>query len=191
MRGLLPFLLFAASLAAETAAPAALTQVRRIYVSALTGRSGADTLRDLIIASLDATRMFVLTDDPDRADAILKGSAEEHAFDDTFDSLDSVNGRSGGGSGGGSRSASHGFNLNLGAAETESHHIKERRHEAFAAVRLCTKEGDVIWSTTQESPGAKFHGAGPDVAAKVARQLVFDLDRARRTPAANSRSSNP
>jgi hypothetical protein len=68
----------------------------------------------------------------------------------------------------------------MGASETESHHIKERKHEAFATVRLCSKEGDVIWSTTQESPGAKFRGAGPDVAAKVARQLTLDIDRARR-----------
>ena len=160
--------------------PAPLSQVKRIYVAALTGHSGADTLRDLIIASLDATHQFVLTDDPDRADAILKGSAEEHAFEESFDTLDSVNERNGGGKGSGSAlSGSRGLNLNLGASETESHHIKERKHEAYAALRLCTKNGDVIWSTTQESPGAKFRGAGADVAAKVARQLIFDLNRAR------------
>ncbi len=168
-----------------------LAQVKRIYVAALTGRSGADTLRDLIIASLDATKQFVLTDDPDRADAILKGSAEEHSYEDSYDSLDSVNEHNGGGRGSGSsnsRGTSRGLNLSLGAAETESHHIKERKHDAYAAVRLCTREGDVIWSTTQESPGAKFRGAGADVAAKVARQLVFDLSRVR-TPASQSSGS--
>jgi hypothetical protein len=43
--------------------------------------------------------------------------------------------------------------------ENESEHSPERRHEAIAAVRLGNKDGDVIWSTTQESLGTKFHGA--------------------------------
>jgi len=64
--------------------------------------------------------------------------------------------------------------------ENESHHIKERKHEAYAAVRLCNRDGDVLWSTTQESLGAKFRSASADVAAKVAKQLTLDVDRARR-----------
>jgi hypothetical protein len=168
------------ALSAQTAHTASLTDVKRVYVAALSGRSGSDTLRELIIASLDAAKLFVLTDDPDRADAILKGAAEEHTFEDTFDNVDSVNTHSGGGKGG-TYGKTTGLNLNLGAAETESHHIKERKHEAFAAVRLCSKDGDVLWSTTQESLGAKFRGAGADVAAKVAKQLTFDVEKARKT----------
>jgi hypothetical protein len=181
MTRILVLLLFTVTLFARQTAPG-LLKVKRIYVAALTGKSGADTLRDLIIASLDSTKLFVLTDDVEHADAILKGSAEDHTFEETFDSLDSVNGRNGGGSGKGSAlSKSSGLNLNLEAGENEAHHIKERKHEAYATVRLCTKDGDVLWSTTQESPGAKFHGAGPDVASKVAKQLVLDMDRARRS----------
>lgn len=71
-------------------------------------------------------------------------------------------------------------------AESESFNIKERKHEAYAAVRLCNKEGDVLWSTTQESLGAKFRGAGADVAAKIARQMTLDVERARRTAAVPS-----
>jgi len=41
------------------------------------------------------------------------------------------------------------------------------------------KDGDVLWSTTQESLGAKFRGASADVAAKIAHQLTIDYDRAR------------
>jgi hypothetical protein len=44
----------------------------------------------------------------------------------------------------------------------------------------------VLWSTTQESPGAKFRGAGADVAAKIARQLTLDVDRARREASTTS-----
>jgi hypothetical protein len=54
---------------------------------------------------------------------------------------------------------------------------KERKHEALATVRLVNKEGDVIWSTTQESNGAKFHGASADVAEKIARQLAADVEK--------------
>ena len=37
--------------------------------------------------------------------------------------------------------------------------------------------GDVIWSTTQESKGAKYKGANADSADKVVRQLLRDLDK--------------
>jgi len=50
----------------------------------------------------------------------------------------------------------------------------------FAAVRLVNKEGDIIWSTTQESQGAKFHGASADVAEKIVAKLKDDVARARR-----------
>jgi hypothetical protein len=46
--------------------------------------------------------------------------------------------------------------MGLGAGESESSRSVERRHEANAAVRLVNKDGDVIWSTTQESMGASF-----------------------------------
>jgi hypothetical protein len=50
----------------------------------------------------------------------------------------------------------------------------------MASVRLVKKDGDVIWSTTQESNGAKFHGASADVAEKITKQLIADYARARR-----------
>jgi hypothetical protein len=35
----------------------------------------------------------------------------------------------------------------------------------------------VMWSTTQESNGAKFRGASADVADKITRQLVMEVER--------------
>lgn len=175
-----------------------LLDVKRVYVAQLTGGPQADALRELIIASLDSTRLFVLTDNQDRADAVLKGAADDHAFTDTFDSDESLNSRENGGKSSGSSSYTKGSGgyLGLSVGENESHHIKERKHEAYAAVRLCNRDGDVLWSTTQESLGAKFRGAGADVAAKVARQLTLDVDRARRalnpaTPASPGTPSKP
>ena len=70
--------------------------------------------------------------------------------------------------------------MNAGAGEHESTDIKERKHEALATVRLVNKDGDVLWSTTQESNGAKFRGASADVADKITRQLMADFDRLRK-----------
>ena len=170
--------------AATVPAPESLLGVKRVYVSNLGGGAQAEALRELIIASLDSAKLFVLTDNIERADAVLKGAADDHSFTDTFDSDENVSGHTGAGTGKSASSiystAGGGISAALSAAGSESHHIKERKHEAYAAVRLCNKDGDVLWSTTQESLGAKFRGASADVAAKIARQLTLDVDRARR-----------
>lgn len=162
-----------------------LTAIKRVYVDALTGDESAAGIRELLIASLQQARLFVVTDNPDRADATLKGAANDTVFTDTFDSQESLNARANAGSykgtskgTGGTRGTGYG---GLSVGENESHHIKERKHEAFAAVRLCNSDGDVLWATTQESRGAKFRGASADVAEKVTRQLQLDFGKERRT----------
>ena len=72
--------------------------------------------------------------------------------------------------------------IGLGAGESESSNSVERRHEANAAVRLVNKDGDVIWSTTQESMGSKFRGASSDVADKITKRLMEDYERAQKLP---------
>ncbi len=158
-----------------------LLAVKRIYVAELTGGPQADSLRELIIAGLDSTKLFILTDNPERADAVLKGAADDKTFTDTFDSDKNQSNRSSGGiySGGSAISGKKGGYGGGSVDERESHHIKERKHEAYAAVRLCNQAGDVLWSTTQESLGGKFRGAGADVATKIARQLTLDFQRTR------------
>ena len=164
-----------------------LSEVKRVYVEELKGGAQADALRALIIASLDSTKLFILTENEDHADAVLKGAADDHTFTDTFDSDENVSTRENAGksSGAGTTTAtraSGGAYGGFSVGENESYHIKERKHQAYASVRLCNKDGDVLWSTTQESLGAKFHSASADVADKIARQLTLDMDRARHTP---------
>ncbi len=154
-----------------------------MYVSELSGTQ-SDELRALLISSLAGTKLFMLTDNADRADAILKGAADEHAFTETHDIQEGIGVRENAGKYGGSASTSSsktnsGYS-GLSLTDNQSHHSNERKHEAYAALRLCNKDGDVIWSTTQESQGAKFRGASADVAAKVARQLMLDMERSRR-----------
>jgi len=158
--------------------------IRRVFVDRFGGGDTAAQLRDMIISSLQATRLFVITENEERADAILRGSAEDLVFTDTFSSSDSISARTSIGSGSDpDRTASDRRSRYGGASvgENESIRTAERRHEASASIRLVNRNGDVLWSTTQESLGGKFRGAGADVADKIARQLVQDYAKARRS----------
>ena len=169
--------------------------VKRVFVDRLTGGETAAQMRDLIISSLQGSKLFVLTENTERADAFLRGAAEDLIFTDAFSSSDGLNirGSSNISSGSGTSSryngAGSGYDtrsgraMSIGVGEENSINTKERRHEALATVRLVNKDGDVVWSTTQESNGAKFRGASADVADKITRQLTADVERLRKGPA--------
>ncbi len=159
-----------------------LLSVRRVYVDRLTGGETAAHIREMILSSLHSARLFVVTENPERADAFLRGSAEDLVFTDTFSSSEGLDARGSFGTGTTRTSDTQGRRnyASIGVGEHSSTRIAERRHEASAAVRLVNKEGDVIWATTQESLGGKFRGASADVADKITRQLVADYERARR-----------
>ena len=165
---------------AQDELPKQLLSVRRIYVDRLTGGETAAQMRDLIISSIHGARLYILTENPERADAILHGAAEDLIYTDQFASSDSVDLRSGVSAGSRSTRPSSGArSLSVGIGDRDTIDIRERKHEALATVRLVNKDGDVIWSTTQESDGAKFRGASADVADKIARQLSADVERLR------------
>ena len=63
-----------------------LADVKRIFVGPLVGGKGADEVRELIIASLYASKQFIITENEEKADAVLKGAGDDKAFTDTFDS---------------------------------------------------------------------------------------------------------
>ena len=177
---LLALLLGAGVVRAQVDLSKQLLSVKRIYVDRLTGGETAAQMRDLIISSLHGSKLYVLTENQERADAVLRGAAEDLIYTDQFQSADSVDLRSGVAVGGRStRTSSGARSLSVGVGDREATDIHERKHEALATVRLVNKDGDVIWSTTQESDGAKFRGASADVADKIARQLSADVDRAR------------
>ena len=178
---LLPALLWAGD-------EAGLTELKRVHVDRLVGDESADQLRELIIASLHNSKLFVLTEDPERADAILRGAAEDLIYTDQFQASDGVDMRAGIGAGTRSTRNNTGLaarSLSVSVGDDESVNIHERKHEAMASVRLVNKAGDVIWSTTQESSGGKFKGAGADVAEKIAKRLVEDMTRAKSSAARN------
>ena len=161
---------------------AQLLTVRRLHVEKLAGGETATQIRDMIISAFQRTGLFVLTENPERADASLRGSAEDLVYSDTYQTAESVDAR-GSVSLGTPRTSTgryargRGFSVTGSAGENESERSTERKHEAVAAVRLVNTDGDIIWSTTQESKGAKFRGASADVAAKITKQLLTDYER--------------
>ncbi len=153
-----------------------LLTVRRVYVDRMVGGEPAAQMREILISALHGTKLFVVTEKEERADAVLRGAAEDLIFTEQHASSDSITARITGSSGRTSNRTSGG----LSAGENESERSTERRHEAIATVRLVNKDGDVMWSTTQESLGAKFRGASADVADKITAKLKEDFERARK-----------
>ena len=119
---------------------------------------------------------------------MLRGAADEKIFKELFSSSSGINARANistpGLQSSSSRTAGRAA-AGLSVGENETQRSEERKHEAIATVRLVNNDGDVIWSTTQESFGGKFKGASADVADKVAKRLAADFTSARNeaTPA--------
>lgn len=166
---------------------ARLPQIRRVYVDTLTGGAVAAQMRDMIIASIQKSKLFLVTESEAKADAFLRGAAEDLIYTENHSLDDSISFRVNSASGRGSTSSSSARGRETDSAgasvsQHESSRIQERKHEANATVRLVLKNGDVIWSTIQESSGGKFRGASADVAEKIARQLSLDYERAKKLP---------
>jgi hypothetical protein len=194
----MPWFLFAVLLFApyleqtpEEEAAEHLSKVRRIYIAILTGGDAALQLRDLLMTSLHNSKQFIITEDEDKADATLKGAGDDDVFTDTFQSSEGINAHSqiSTGSSEGLRnysSSSSNRSGQLTVGENDSRRDEERKHEAIATVRLVSKDGDVIWSATAESLGAKFMGASADVADKIAKRLVSDYKAAKQEVASQT-----
>lgn len=183
-----------AKAAPATAAPAALdtsdldaelVKVKRIYVESFGDDSISRQLQAMVINALSESKRFIVTENKDKADAVLKGNALEktsqelHAIGEGTSVAAAAGGESGsisGNAAGFSGSHSGGFAAKA-LGESDSQASTETIHDARVAVRLVVANGDVVWTSTQESTGAKYKGASADVADRVVKQLVRDLDR--------------
>jgi len=172
----------------EDASLQQLAKVRRIYVGILTGGDAALQIRDLLMTSLRRTRQFIITEDEDKADAVLKGSGDDDVFTDVHQSAEGINAHSQFGAAesessrySSSSSSNHSGGITIG--ENDSRRSEERKHEAIVTVRLVSKDDDVIWSSTAESLGGKFLGASADVADKIAKSLAADFKTAKKLAA--------
>jgi curli biogenesis system outer membrane secretion channel CsgG len=183
---------------AQAATPAAsdkpavtnLSLVKRIYVSSFGDDEVSKQLQAMVVSSLVASKKFVVTENEKKADGVLKGAAlqktsqEVHAYGSGTSvgaaaggHQSSVSGSSVNGNGSISGSSSGGFAAKHMGIDDSSVNT-ETIDRASAAVRLVNSDGDVIWSTTQESHGAKYKGATADVADKIVSQLTRDVEKA-------------
>lgn len=166
-----------------------LLAVTRIYVEDFGSDPAAKQIQAMVINSLSESKRFIMTENKDKADAILKGMALEktslefHSLSDKAAAVSShgghnasVNGTFVDGTGSVSGSSS-GYHAASAAAVDDSTASTETINDARVAARLVAADGDVIWTSTQESHGAKYKGASADVADKVVKQLLRDLDR--------------
>jgi hypothetical protein len=175
----------------ETSPRERLLKVRRIFVDSFGDDLVSKQVQAMVISSLTESQKFVVTENKDKADAILKGSGLEKTSQEIHSSSEATaaggaaGGHSGsisGGAWGVSGSSSGGF-VSRSAAIEDSTTVTETIHDARVAVRLVDKDGDVIWATTQESKGAKYKGASADVADKIVKQLLRDAQKAEKPPA--------
>jgi len=165
--------------------------VQRIYVDRMGGGEVAGHIRDMIINGIQRSGLFVITENQDKADAILRGSAEDLVYTDSFQFSDGINVRANVADSDGRSSSRGRRSAGVSVGEDESRRGTERKHEAAAAVRLVNRDGDVIWSSTQESLGAKFRGASADVADKIMRHLAEDYRRVQKRKGLAPADANP
>src|ERR1044071_7873523 len=82
-----------------------LLALKRVYVDRLSGGETAEQMRDMIINSLQNARLFIVTENQDRADAVIRGSAEDLVFNEQHSSSDGINAHINAGTGRTGRSA--------------------------------------------------------------------------------------
>jgi len=166
-----------------------LLKVKRIYVDSFGDDAASKQLQAMVINALVESKKFIITENKDKADAVLRGAALEKTSQELHASGDSTsvgaaagahsgsvsgsvvngNGSVSGSSGGGFIARHMGTSDSVASTETIN--------DARVAVRLVASDGDVIWATTKESKGAKYKGASADVADMIVVQLLRDLEK--------------
>lgn len=164
-----------------------LLNARRIYVENFGDDPVDKTLQSMIIDAVRTSGRFIITENREKADLFLKGAALEQTSQE-FHALGSstavasaagysnasISGHSSSTSGSVSGS-SHGVFRAGGASIDDAQASTETTHDTRMAVRLVSSDGDVVWSTTQESRGAKYKSSTADTADKIVKQLLRDL----------------
>jgi curli biogenesis system outer membrane secretion channel CsgG len=171
--------------AADEEMAAKFAKVKRIYVENFGDDQASRQAQAMVIDALTKSHRFIVTEKRETADAILKGVGLEKSSQELHASSEatSVSGAAGShqgsisGSGGSVSGSSNGGFIARGAGIADSQASTETINDARMAVRLVSSDGDVLWSTTQESKGAKYKGASADVAEKVVKQLLWDLEK--------------
>ena len=74
-----------------------LLEIKAVYVDPLNG-TGSEEIRDMLIGSLHRTGLFLVVEDEERADAFVRGAAEDLIYSDYYTRRDGLNVRGSGSS---------------------------------------------------------------------------------------------
>lgn len=162
-----------------------LLNAKRVFVESFGDDTINKSLTAMVLDALRASKRYIITENREKADLILKGTALEKTTQEyhALASATSVSGAAGGhksnvvGTPNLVVGSSQGGFASHSAAIDDSQASIETIETARVAVRLLTPDGDVVWSTTQESRGGKYKGATGDVAEKVVKELLRELER--------------
>jgi curli biogenesis system outer membrane secretion channel CsgG len=169
-----------------------LLKVKRIYVDSFGDDPISKEMQSMIVSALVASKQFVVTENRDRADAVLKGTALEktsqelHAYGEST-AVGSAHGAHSGSIDGSSRGGFSAHNAAISDSSTNTETIDSAR----VAIRLVNADGDVIWTTTEESQGAKYKGASADAADLCVKQLMRDVAKAEAASGYENRGTKP
>jgi len=158
-----------------------LLNVKRIYVDSFGDDAISKQLQAMVVNAISESKRFIITENKDKADAVLRGtglektSQEVHAIGESTNVAAASGGEHAEISGSTGSSSGGFFAKKMGIADSQA--STETINNARLAVRLVSADGDVIWTTTKESKGAKYKGASADVADQIVKQLLHDLDK--------------
>jgi len=166
-----------------------LLNAKRVFVESFGDHAVNKSLTAMLLDALRTSKRYIITENREKADLILKGTALEKTTQEyhALASATSVAGAAGAhnssviGTPNLVTSSSQGGFAAHSAAIDDSQASTETIETARVAVRLVTPDGDMVWSTTQESRGGKYKGATADVADKVVKELARELDRLTKT----------
>lgn len=153
-----------------------LKDVRRICIEDFEGGEGSNQLRALFIDKLNKTGLFVVTENPDLADAYVRGFGRYGVYEESHELAESQAVRS-------SASASTGgytrnrVSTGSSVAVNDSTRLRQdvRRNEALLSIRIVNYDGDILWSGSAHSAGGKYKNATIDVAERLAASVCSKL----------------
>jgi hypothetical protein len=168
-------LLISASLLApprHQAAPSPVASVRRIFVDSFGSDPDSRQIQAIVVTALVASHRFIVTEDRNHADAILRGEAVEHRSQEVHAYHEGTGVGAGGAAVVANSSGATGVARAESLAANDSTLDTETVESASVSIRLVSADGDVLWATTQQSPGGKYEGAGASAAHACIKELL-------------------
>lgn len=172
---------FAFLLNAQPTAPApdsGLSNIKRLCVEKFAGEDqNAAQARETAMAALFSLKRFAITENCDKADAVLKGAVSERVGTKTRAESEEANFGSATGGASANRNSASAAVRAVGGGSSEGLYSSETRFQATVTLRITNRDGDLLWATSQDSPGGKVNSAVTDAVERSVKRLARELDK--------------